>query len=91
MSDPALLAPRIQVYTGAGQLLETLPWDASSRIVALGFSWRDELAVVQEDGTLRVYALLAPAPASAPPGAPPRVEATRSSHYYAVSLGGEAA
>lgn len=90
MSDPALLAPRIQVYTGAGQLLETLPWDASSRIVALGFSWRDELAVVQEDGTLRVYALLAPAPASAPPGAPPRVEATRSSHYYAVSLGGEA-
>ena len=66
--------PKIQVYTGAGQLLETLPWDGT-RVVGLGFTWRDELAVVTDEGQVRLYALLDPSHAGADKA---RIEATPS-------------
>ncbi|PKI84319.1 Vacuolar protein sorting-associated protein 16 [Malassezia vespertilionis] len=75
--------PQLQVYTGAGQLLDTIPWDGT-RITALGFTWRDELVVVSEDGQARVYALLVPLPTQ---GAAQGVEATPSTHYTRLSLG----
>lgn len=79
--------PKIQVYTGAGQLLETLPWDGT-RVVGLGFTWRDELAVVTDEGQVRLYALLDPSHAGADKA---RVEATPSTHYIVQTLGESAA
>ncbi|WFD22533.1 Vacuolar protein sorting-associated protein 16 [Malassezia equina] len=77
----------MHVYTGAGQLLETLPLDTSSQLVALGFSWRDDLVTVQDDGHMRVYSLLVPCPR----GDTVRQPATPSSHYVSLRLGMEAA
>ncbi|WFD30831.1 Vacuolar protein sorting-associated protein 16 [Malassezia sp. CBS 17886] len=91
LGDAADAEPRILVYSGAGQLVETLPWDASSRIVGLGFSWRDELVVVTDDAQIRMYALLERLPAVGDTGAPARREATQSSHYLMHSFGDEAA
>lgn len=76
------------MYTGAGQLLETIPWESSSLIVALGFTWRDELAVVLDDGHVLVYALFEPCPAHAGSHAH---EATSTTHYKSYELGGDAA
>ena len=60
LGDTSAMEPKIQVYTGAGQLFETLPWDAHARIVGLGFTWRDELVVVADDGHVRLYSWLVP-------------------------------
>lgn len=87
LGEASAIEPKIHVYTGAGQLLETLPLDTSSQLVTLGFSWRDELVTVHDDGHVRVHALLVPCPR----GDPERHPATSSSHYVALSLGIEAA
>lgn len=80
--------PKIKVYTGVGQLLETLPvcpwltqWD-SARVVQFGFTWRDELAAVTDDGQVRLYALL-----DAGHKGPEWTEATQSTQYTVLSLG----
>lgn len=85
--DDSALAPQIRVYSGAGQLLETLPWETSSVIVALGFTWRDELAVVVDDGRVFLYSLLEPCPARAGAGVH---AATPSTHYTVYELGSDA-
>ncbi|KAL4402489.1 Vacuolar protein sorting-associated protein 16 [Malassezia pachydermatis] len=87
LGDVGAVEPRIQVYTGAGQLVETLPWDASLRMVAMGFTFRDELAIVTDDGQVRLYALLVPCPRREA-GC---VEATPSTHYTWFVLSEEAA
>ncbi|WFD18937.1 Vacuolar protein sorting-associated protein 16 [Malassezia caprae] len=87
LGEAGAIEPKMYVYTGAGQLLETLPLDASSQLVALGFSWRDDLVTVHDDGHVRVHALLVPCPR----GDTERHAATPSSHYVALSLGVEAA
>jgi hypothetical protein len=71
-------------------------WDASNRIVALGFTAQERLAVVMEEGVVRLYTFLSPCPASAPQGssdkdAPTPVEAGPTSYYVQYTLGSEAA
>lgn len=69
-----------------------MQWDTPSRIVALGFTFRDHLAVVAEDGQVRVYELLVPSPRrSTYVGETDRVSATPSTHYRALTLGADAA
>jgi len=87
LGEAGAIEPQIHVYTGAGQLLETLPLDTSSQLVALGFSWRDDLVTVMDDGHVRVCSLLVPCPR----GDAVRQPATPSSHYVPLSLGIEAA
>lgn len=86
--DDSALAPQIRIYSGAGQLLETLPWETSSVVVALGFTWRDELAVVVDDGRVFFYCVLEPCPARA--GARVHAAATPSTHYTVHELGADA-
>ncbi|WFD33395.1 Vacuolar protein sorting-associated protein 16 [Malassezia cuniculi] len=85
--DEGALLPQIRVYTGAGQLLETIPWENGGVIVAIGFTWRDELAVVLDDGHVLLYALLEPCPALSDANAH---EATPSTHYRRFELGSDA-
>ncbi|WFD26067.1 Vacuolar protein sorting-associated protein 16 [Malassezia nana] len=87
LGEAGAMEPQIHVYTGAGQLLETLPLDTSSQLVALGFSWRDDLVTVHDDGHVRLYSLLVPCPR----GDTVRRAATPSSHYIPLALGVEAA
>ncbi|KAE8256783.1 hypothetical protein A4X03_0g5061, partial [Tilletia caries] len=57
-----LLRPNIQVYTPAGRLIETLPCDPTRKIIALGWTPAEQLAVVLDDGSVRIYTLFAAAP-----------------------------
>ncbi|KAE8242239.1 hypothetical protein A4X06_0g7094, partial [Tilletia controversa] len=57
-----LLRPNIQVYTPAGRLIETLPYDPTRKIIALGWTPAEQLAVVLDDGIVRIYTLFAAAP-----------------------------
>lgn len=98
LGKAALLKPKIHVYTSAGQLVETLPWEASDRIIGFGFTSNEQLAVVLDEGDVRLYTLFSPCPS------PPRsgsnglasfdeirpVEATSTSYYVQYSLGQEA-
>ena len=77
----------IQIFTGAGQLFEILRWDVTARIVAIGFTWHDELVVVSDDGQVRLYTWLVPTYQQDTPC----LEATPTSYYHAFSLGDEAA
>ena len=98
LGKASLLKPKILVYTAAGQLIESIPWDPSLRIVALGFNALEQLVVVLEEGNVRLYTLLSPCPASADPTSssssarnrPLPVEATSTSYYTQHSLGTEA-
>ncbi|PWN25197.1 hypothetical protein BDZ90DRAFT_234397 [Jaminaea rosea] len=60
----AAVKPKVMVYTAAGQLVESIPWDPSNRIAGIGFSSNDELAIVLDEGILRLYTLQAPCPAT---------------------------
>lgn len=99
LGKAALLKPKIHVYTSAGQLVETLPWEAADRIVGFGFTSLEQLAVVLDEGVVRLYTLFSPCPS------PPRVgsfsgstgmedfrpvEATSTSYYTQFALGQEA-
>lgn len=98
LGKASLLKPKVLVYTAAGQLIESIPWDPSLRIIALGFNALEQLVVVLEEGNVRLYTLLSPCPASAKnaaasadsriPSVP--VEATSTSYYTQYSLGTEA-
>ncbi|KAK0553670.1 Vacuolar protein sorting-associated protein 16 [Tilletia horrida] len=62
-SQPShLLRPNIQIYTPAGRLIETLPCDQSRKIIALGWTPSEQLAVVLDDGIVRLYTFFAAAP-----------------------------
>lgn len=97
LGKAALLKPKIHIYTSAGQLVETLPWEVSDRIIGFGFTSNEQLAVVLDEGDVRLYTLFSPCPS------PPRagsnnaifdeirpVEATSTSYYVQYSLGQEA-
>ncbi|CBQ68702.1 related to vacuolar protein sorting 16 [Sporisorium reilianum SRZ2] len=98
LGKASLLKPKILVYTAAGQLIESIPWDPSLRIVALDFNALEQLVVVLEEGNVRLYTLLSPCPAPADPASststsrnrPTPVEATSTSFYTQHSLGTEA-
>ncbi|SPC62637.1 related to vacuolar protein sorting 16 [Ustilago sp. UG-2017b] len=98
LGKASLLKPKVSVYTAAGQLIESIPWDPSLRIIALDFNALEQLVVVLEEGTVRLYTLLSPCPASADQAAgttgsrnrPAPIEATSSSYYTQHSLGTEA-
>lgn len=77
----------IHIYTGAGQLFEVVRWDVTARIVAIGFTWHDELVVVSDDGQARLYTWLVPTYQQDTPC----LEATPTSYYYAYALGDDAA
>lgn len=72
-----------------------IQWDPSIRIVALGWTSEEQLAVVLEEGIVRLYTLLSPCPAP-----PPRtsseedaalpVEATASCYHTSYALGTDA-
>ncbi|KAE8213269.1 hypothetical protein CF327_g3186 [Tilletia walkeri] len=57
-----MLRPNIQVYTPAGRLIETLPCDPTRKIIALGWTPAEQLAVVLDDGVVCIYTLFAAAP-----------------------------
>lgn len=76
-------------------------WDASKRIVSLGFTKDEQLAVVLDEGIVRLYRLLTPCPIKlggaaggskdtkgSSTGEP--VEATSNSYYVNYTLGQEA-
>ena len=93
----SLLKPKILVYTSAGQLIESIPWDPTVRIISLGFNALEQLVVVLEEGTVRIYTLLSPCPSSSTSssyvqnsGRPQPVEATSNAYYTQHSLGPEA-
>lgn len=86
LSETVATEPRIQLYTGAGQLYESLAWDATARIAGMGFTSRDELVVVADDGHVRLYVWLVPTHEHVP-----CTEATPTSYYYTYSLGNDAA
>jgi hypothetical protein len=102
LGKAALLKPKIHIYTSAGQLVESIPWDASDRIVKLGFTTQEQLAVVLEEGVVRLYTLFQPCPS--PPATSTQtqsdtgedhkpslpVEATSTCYYTQHSLGQEA-
>ncbi|CAG8511137.1 12226_t:CDS:10 [Acaulospora morrowiae] len=46
--------PTIYLYTSAGKLMEQLQWD-KGRIVTMGWTDTEQLIVVLEDGTVRLY------------------------------------
>nr|CAG8648885.1 189_t:CDS:10 [Entrophospora candida] len=46
--------PTIYLYTSAGKLMEQLQWD-KGRIISMGWTDREQLIVVLEDGTVRLY------------------------------------
>uniref|UniRef100_V5ES11 Probable vacuolar protein sorting-associated protein 16 homolog n=1 Tax=Kalmanozyma brasiliensis (strain GHG001) TaxID=1365824 RepID=V5ES11_KALBG len=50
LGKASLLKPKILVYTAAGQLIESIPWDPSLRIIALDFNALEQLVVVLEEG-----------------------------------------
>lgn len=102
LGKAALLKPKIHIYTSAGQLVESIPWDASDRIIAFGFTSQEQLAVVLDEGVVRLYTLFQPCP-SPPVSAPSSssgegndtrrslpVEATSTCYYTQHSLGQEA-
>lgn len=62
LGKAALLKPKIHIYTSAGQLVESIPWEASDKIVKLGFTSQEQLAVVLEEGVVRLYTLFQPCP-----------------------------
>ncbi|SNX85643.1 related to vacuolar protein sorting 16 [Melanopsichium pennsylvanicum] len=98
LGKASLLKPKILVYTAAGQLIESIPWDPSLRIVALDFNALEQLVVVLEEGNVRLYTLLSPCPTSANQATnsanslsrPVPVEATSNSYYVQHTLGSEA-
>ncbi len=73
LGKASLLKPKILVYTAAGQLIESIPWDPSLRIIALDFNALEQLVVVLEEGSVRLYTLLSPAqlPSTLPLRLPP--------------------
>ncbi|CAG8737332.1 1465_t:CDS:2, partial [Dentiscutata heterogama] len=46
--------PTIYLYTSAGKLMEQLQWD-KGRIIKMGWTDAEQLVVVLEDGTIRLY------------------------------------
>ncbi|UZJ52563.1 hypothetical protein CBS101457_001883 [Exobasidium rhododendri] len=102
LGKAALLKPKIHIYTSAGQLVESIPWLASEKIIGFGFTLQEQLAVVLDDGMIRLYTLLQPCPS--PPQSTPAssssqhedqrafrpVEATSTCYYTQHSLGQEA-
>ncbi|PWN40711.1 hypothetical protein IE81DRAFT_325313 [Ceraceosorus guamensis] len=100
------LRPKIQVYTSAGQLVESIPWNASDRIIALGFTDDEQLIVVLEEGAARLYTFFSPCPAQdkrtlqadrrsenqsySSVSGPTPTEVTASCYYTQYSLGAEA-
>lgn len=98
LGKASLLKPKILVYTAAGQLIESIPWDPALRIIALDFNALEQLVVVLEEGNVRLYTLLSPCPASSDQSAATSssrnrslpVEATSNSYYTQHSLGTEA-
>ncbi|CAG8453383.1 779_t:CDS:10 [Ambispora leptoticha] len=46
--------PTIYLYTSAGKLMEQLQWD-KGRIITMGWTDTEQLIVVLEDGTIRLY------------------------------------
>lgn len=94
-----LLRPKIHVYTSAGQLVESIPWDSSVNIIAFGFNTQEQLAVVIDEGIVRLYTLFQPCPS--PPAKVTQTsaedqivskptEATSNCYYVPYSLGQEA-
>jgi hypothetical protein len=65
LGKAALLKPKIHIYTSAGQLVESIPWEASEKIVGFGFTLQEQLAVVLDDGMIRLYTLFQPCPSPA--------------------------
>ncbi|WFD43366.1 Vacuolar protein sorting-associated protein 16 [Malassezia psittaci] len=83
---------RIKIYTGAGQLLETIPvchdltqWD-NANVIRLGFTWRDELVVVTDEGQVKLFAILNPNQKASG-----WMNATPSTSYINLNLGQSAA
>ncbi|KAG2191805.1 hypothetical protein INT46_001161 [Mucor plumbeus] len=50
------IKPTIYMYTSAGKLIEQIQWD-KGRIVALGWTDQEQLVVVTDDGSVRLYTL----------------------------------
>ncbi|RCI02191.1 hypothetical protein CU098_008663 [Rhizopus stolonifer] len=50
------IKPTIYIYTSAGKLTEQIQWD-KGRIVGLGWTEQEQLVVVTEDGSVRLYTL----------------------------------
>ncbi|CAO1628240.1 unnamed protein product [Jaminaea pallidilutea] len=75
LGKASILKPKILVYTAAGQLVDTIPWDPSNRIVGFGFTESEQLVVVLDEGLVRVYTLMAPCPSP-----PSTAAATQSSN-----------
>ncbi|PWN47072.1 hypothetical protein IE53DRAFT_336028 [Violaceomyces palustris] len=101
LGKASLLKPKILVYTSAGQLVDSIPWDPSNRIVGLGFNSLEQLVVVLEEGQVRIYTLFSPCPAPSSSGQPSDpssssevlpepIEATSNAYYNQYSLGPDA-
>ena len=102
LGKAALLKPKIHIYSSAGQLVESIPWDASDKIVGFHFTSQEQLAVVLDEGVVRLYTLFQPCPS--PPLSSSSsssalqedqrlshpVEATSTCFYTQYSLGQEA-
>ncbi|RCH85013.1 Vacuolar protein sorting-associated protein 16, partial [Rhizopus azygosporus] len=50
------IKPTIYMYTSAGKLIEQIQWDRG-KIVGLGWTEQEQLVVVTEDGSVRLYTL----------------------------------
>ncbi|CAO1632504.1 unnamed protein product [Sympodiomycopsis kandeliae] len=102
LGKTSILKPKILVYTAAGQLVESIPWDPSNRIVGLGFTTDERLIVVLDEGVVRVYSLLAPCPSTSQNAATDPSTSSSSSiasgpfpatatcYYHQYSLGADA-
>jgi hypothetical protein len=49
--------PKIRLFTSAGALLASFPWEASSPVVAMSWTAKEQLVVVAEDGTVVLYSV----------------------------------
>ncbi|GAA5914776.1 tethering complex subunit VPS16 [Sporobolomyces salmoneus] len=48
---------KINVYSTAGLLLQTIKWDAPTKIIQLGWTAQEQLVILTQDGTYRLYPL----------------------------------
>ncbi|GAA6015045.1 hypothetical protein JCM11491_001639 [Sporobolomyces phaffii] len=48
---------KVTVYSTAGTLLQTVKWDSPSKIVQLGWTAQEQLVILTQDGTFRLYPL----------------------------------
>ncbi|SCZ98560.1 BZ3500_MvSof-1268-A1-R1_Chr3-1g05464 [Microbotryum saponariae] len=85
-NQTTLARPKIMIYSCAGLLLQTIPWESSNRIVALGWTSSESLVVLVQDGTYRLY----PLSTSASPSSSASASSSSTPTYSQHTLGAEA-